>query len=135
MRKFPKSSETLRRKKGPLGLLFIGLLAVLPFVIAGSSVAYGAHLENNDAFCASCHTEPESTFVGRAQSAASKTGEVQDLAAFHAGQAQAVKCIECHSGDGLSGRVDAMKLGARDLSAYVRGDFPQPSPLTHAIAD
>ncbi|RME83723.1 MAG: hypothetical protein D6775_07390 [Caldilineae bacterium] len=134
MSKSPQQKVAARRKRGPLSLLLIGLIAVIPLLTVGSA-AYGAHLENNDTFCASCHTEPESTYVERVQTAATASEPVRDLAVFHAGQHQPVTCIECHSGAGIGGRIDALVLGARDLVAYARGNYPQPSPLTHPIAD
>ncbi len=87
-------------------------------------------MENNDAFCASCHTEPESAYVARAQAAGNS-----DLASGHAHLEQAVGCIECHSGAGVKGRGDALKLGIRDLAHYVAGNYPQPTSLTWAIPD
>ena len=100
---------------------------VAVLLLTASTFAYGAHLENNDRFCASCHTQPESTFVTRAQ------GSSLDLASAHS--AKGVGCIACHSGDGAAGRLDAVLLGVRDLAAYVRSDYPQPAILTHPIAD
>ena len=111
------------------------LLVLAPLLIGGSSVALGAHLENNDAFCASCHTEPESTYVQRISETRNQSAPVKDLATFHAVSDGATRCIDCHSGGGLSGRIDAMKLGARDLSSYMQGNYAQPAPLTQAVSN
>jgi nitrate/TMAO reductase-like tetraheme cytochrome c subunit len=100
---------------------------VVVLLLTASTFAYGAHLENNDRFCASCHTEPESTYVARARQSA------VDLASAH--KSKGVGCIDCHSGNGPGGRLDALKLGARDLDVYLRGNYPQPSVLTHPIPD
>jgi len=103
-----------------LALLLVGVVA-----ITGS-----AQLENHDVFCASCHTQPETGYVERAG------GEQPvDLASFHAQHESTVNCIECHSGSGATGRAEAMALGARDLTAYVQGGYPQPSVQTHPIPD
>lgn len=115
-------------------LLFAGLL-VLVVLLPGTAIGVSVQLENTDSFCASCHTQPETTYVDAAQAARSQKDTATDLATFHAGAEQSVHCIECHSGKGITGRVDAITLGARDLTAYVKGNFPQPSPLTHPIAD
>ncbi len=96
-------------------------------LLTASTFAYGVHLENDDHFCGSCHTEPESTFVAREQQSA------VDLASAHA--SEGVGCIDCHSGGGLGGRLDAIVLGARDLTAYVKGSYPQPALLTHPVLD
>jgi len=106
-----------------LGFVMAGLILFL----IGSTVAYGSHLENNNSFCASCHTEPESTYVTRAQQPAA------DLASAHT--AKRVACIDCHSGAGPLGRLGAMTIGAHDLAAYVSGHYTQPAPLTHSIPD
>ncbi len=103
-----------------------GILAV--FLLSSGGVLYAAHLENNDTFCASCHTEPESTFVDRSQA-----GAPVDLASSHAGKE--VHCIQCHSGDGVAGRVDAMTIGASDLLAFKTGNFHAPAIVTVPIDD
>jgi len=100
---------------------------VASLLLTTGTFAYGAHLENNDHFCASCHTEPETTYVARTQHPA------VDLASAHTGNN--VKCIDCHSGAGLSGRLDAMALGTRDLGVYVGGHYPQPAVQTRPIPD
>ncbi len=102
-----------------------GVLLVIVF--SASTLALGAQMENNDQFCASCHTQPESTFVDRTQHPA------VDLASAH--KAEQVGCIACHSGEGVPGRLDALKLGARDLTAFISRHYPQPAQLTHAISD
>lgn len=94
----------------------------------------GVHMENNDAFCASCHTEPESTYFDRAHGG----DKTVDLAAFHAVNnepAKSARCIDCHSGTGINGRLHAMSLGAYDALKYVSGNYPQPSIQTHPIGD
>ncbi len=105
-----------------LGLLLLGVLLIPAFT------ATGMQMENNDAFCASCHTEPETTYYRRAQA-----DTAVDLSSFHAGKD--TRCIDCHSGEGLNGRLHAMALGGGDALKYVSGNFPQPSPLTKPIPD
>ncbi len=105
-----------------LGLLLLGVLLIPVFTVTGMQ------MENNDAFCTSCHTEPEMTFYNRTQAATAV-----DLSSFHAGEE--TRCIDCHSGEGLNGRLHAMALGGGDALKFVRGNFPQPSPLTQPISD
>jgi hypothetical protein len=88
----------------------------------------GMKLENHDNFCASCHTNPESEYVDRAHAETAV-----DLASFHTGES--VRCIDCHSGKGIDGRIQAMSLGGHDLIKFVSGRFPQPAPLTQSIHD
>ncbi|NOZ07178.1 MAG: hypothetical protein GXP41_12655 [Chloroflexi bacterium] len=137
-----QSTRTTRRKRGkpsPSRLhpsrpprsraifAILGVLTLLLIVGAGGTL-YAAHLENSDSFCTSCHTEPESTFYQRTQAA-----NTTDLASAHS--LKGVHCIQCHSGDGVMGRIDGMKLGVRDLSVYLQGNYPQPSALTHPYGD
>ena len=103
----------------------VGLLALIAVPVSAFA---GMQLENHDGFCASCHTDPESEFVDRAHA-----GTAVDLASFHTGTG--VRCIDCHSGEGANGRIQAMTLGGHDLLKFVSGQFPQPAPLTKAIDD
>jgi len=105
----------------------LGALVLLVIAGAGGTL-YAAHLENSDSFCTSCHTEPEATFYQRAQAT-----PATDLASAHG--LKGVHCIQCHSGDGMMGRLDGMKLGARDLSVYLQGNYRQPSVLTQPYGD
>ncbi len=119
------------RWRWPLLIALLLVVLAIPSTAAGISI----HMENNDAFCASCHTEPETTFVKRVDLARINAADPQDLATAHAIAGQTVHCIDCHSGPGIMGRMDALTLGARDLIAYARGNYPQPAPLTHPIPD
>ena len=106
----------------------MGLLLASPLIMA-AVVGFGAmQFENRDSFCASCHTQPESTYFQR-ESAQDPT----DLASFHT--EKDTRCIDCHSGSGSIGRASAMMLGARDLLAFLSNHYAQPAPLTRAITD
>jgi hypothetical protein len=104
-------------------VLVIGLVAA----VGGST--YAMQQENRDAFCASCHTEGEVTFLHRALSPAPA-----DLASFHAGKG-ATRCIDCHSAAGIVGRYTTLTYGASDLISYVRGHYPQPAVQDTPIGD
>lgn len=97
-------------------------------ILAGGGGSYAAHLENNDSFCASCHTEPESEYYNRSQA-----DTPVDLASWHT--TKDTRCIDCHSGEGVTGRVSAMALGAGDLFRYLTDTATQPAPLTSPITD
>ena len=97
-------------------------------LFAGGVFATAATLEERDGFCASCHTEPESAFYQRTQAAA------VDLASKH-NASWATRCIDCHAGPGVGGRLGAMALGARDLAAFVTRADQQPAALTMPIDD
>lgn len=105
-----------------------GVILAVGLLFAGASLAYGAHLEESDAFCASCHTQPETKyFQRRLQNPAT------DLANFH--YAKGVKCIDCHSGGGVVGRVQGEMVGAKDLAAFLTHTDVQPAVLTVPIGD
>lgn len=76
--------------------------------------------ESNDRWCAGCHLPPESTFVARA---AGPTAV--DLAAAHALAVAAppLRCIECHGGPGVGGRLSALQIAVHDSWSWLRGDF------------
>ena len=116
---------------------WLSLFALLLFAVLLPSTAIGVsvNMENRDSFCASCHTQPETTYVSRSESVRSGIASPVDLAMYHAGATHPVACIQCHSGKGVPGRMDALLLGSQDLMAYVRGAYPQPAPLTHPIPD
>lgn len=105
--------------------IVIGALLVLGTVGGVTAMT----LENNDAFCASCHSEPETTFFQRESAAPS------DLASWHNAKEQ-TNCIDCHSGKGLvPGRINSLLLGAKDLLIWVSGRAQQPAPQTVPIGD
>jgi predicted CXXCH cytochrome family protein len=104
------------------------LAAAAFFVLAGATVAFADHMESNDSFCASCHSQPESTYYQRSVAA-----RPVDLASSH--HAQATRCIDCHSGRGITGRIGAMSVGAGDLLAWVTRRAIRPAPLTVPIGD
>lgn len=114
-------------KKIPRWVTWLIIAALLIVVFSSGALALSIHMENNDQFCASCHTNPETTFVDRS------TQPPTDLASAHT--AENVGCIQCHSGEGKAGRIDALKLGAHDLVAFVSRNYTQPAQLTHPIPD
>lgn len=117
-----------RRKRHVWAFILISTGAIILLGSGGFVVA--AHLEENDVFCASCHTQPESTFFDRTQST-----QVVDLASQHHNTKDTVTCIDCHAGPGISGRLNAMTIGAGDLWAYLTRTATQPASLTVPIAD
>ena len=110
-----------------------------PFLIAAAAVvafgviftvggfAFAASQEQHDSFCASCHTQPESTFYQRS------TAQATDMASFHT--TQKVNCIDCHSGVGLDGRIAAEMMGARNALLWYTGTAKQPAVQTVPVGD
>jgi len=120
-------SPSTTKKRFPLLKILVGL-AAFGIVMAASGFSFAASQETHDNFCASCHTEPESTFYQRSISA-----QVVDLASYHT--PQKTRCIDCHSGPGLFGRMQAELLGARNSTAWYLHFAKQPAPLTFPIKD
>jgi hypothetical protein len=101
----------------------IGIVLVLAIGFVGMM-----RMEETDTFCASCHTQPESTYVERVKK------DAVDAASKHMIESQ-THCIDCHSGPGLVGRAGAILLGARNAVMYVTKTMKQPAELTVPIAD
>lgn len=122
----PKAKKNKSPYKFSWRVPMFALVGVLVLAVGGFTTA--AKMEENDAFCASCHTEPESTYFDRSQAAAAV-----DLASAH--HAEGTRCIDCHSGAGVTGRISGMQVGFADLVAYKLGTAKQPAPLTVPISD
>lgn len=122
-----KKKAPVKKKTFPILPAVLGSIAlVLVLTIGGFSFA--ATQESRDAFCASCHTQPESTFYQNSQGS-----QAVDMASAHT--PKNVRCIDCHSGVGVTGRVQAELLGARNAVLWYSGTAKQPAPLTNPIPD
>jgi predicted CXXCH cytochrome family protein len=108
--------------------LVLGSLIVVGILAAAGGLAFAASQESHDAFCASCHTQPESTFYQR-----SIAGLAVDLGSFHT--TQNTRCIDCHSGQGITGRIAAELQGAHNALLWYTGKAVQPAVLTSPISD
>lgn len=114
----------------PVPAAIVGVL-----VVGGlGSMAVGANLEEKDSFCASCHTQPESTYYQRSlQVKGGDMAAASDLASAHV--IKAVKCIDCHSGSGIPGRLGAFFVGSGDLLHWITHTAIQPAPQLYPISD
>ncbi len=106
--------------------VFVAIIAAGALAIAGIGGALA--LENQDAFCASCHTQPETTYYQR-----SIQSNATDLAAFHT--KKETHCIDCHSASGTFGRASGLTQGAHDLANFVRGAYHSPAITTNPLGD
>lgn len=119
------------RRKGLLRLIWAAVGAAgLAAIMAAGGFAFAASQETHDAFCASCHTQPESRFFQRSTA----TSPI-DLASFHTTQSTPTRCIDCHSGTGVLGRMGAELLGAHNALAWYTGTAIQPARQTVPIQD
>jgi predicted CXXCH cytochrome family protein len=119
--------ERARRRRKVLWITVLSIIAVVALFGIGS-FTFAASMEEKDSFCASCHTEPESTYYARGLQQTPT-----DLATFH--QTKQNRCIDCHSGVGVTGRLVAMAIGARNAAAYFTKTARQPAPLLFPIGD
>jgi len=98
------------------------------------------HLEQDDAFCTSCHLQD-----GRPLHAARledfRARPAASLAAAHAAAGNKLRqdgrfrCIDCHGGSGLLGRARVKLLSARDAFWYVTGRFEEPDAMNWPLWD
>lgn len=103
----------------------LGTIGLLLLAAAGGGTV-SAQLESNDSFCTSCHTQPETTYFARSQAPA------VDLASVHT--TENVACIDCHSGEGVVGRAEAIAQGAQNLALYASGHYQSPAVLRGSLA-
>lgn len=120
----PPPQKRKRRFSWPLAILIIGLGGLL---LSSAGFVVVTALEEQDTFCASCHTVPEITYFNRAYFALDNPAQpVPDLSTAHYKAAKAdntaFKCIECHRGDaGLPHRISTLGLAAYDTLIYLTG--------------
>lgn len=98
------------------------------FALAVGVYTTGVQLEDNDAFCASCHVEPESAYYQDSLEA-----EAPTLAGFHA--STETRCVDCHSRQWIPGRLWAQWGGLQNLLAYQSGRYRNPSVTTRPVGD
>ena len=123
------SEEPKANKKSrfPYSYIIIGII-VVGIVFTAGGFTFAATQEEHDNFCSSCHTQPESTYYERSIAA-----QATDLASFHT--TQSVRCIDCHSGEGVSGRISAELMGAHNALMWYTGTAQQPAVQTVPISD
>ena len=127
--KAKKSQSNKTRNPRTKLLVYILLVGLgLAIFLTASGFTFAATQEQHDVFCSSCHTQPESTFYQRSIDA-----QAIDLASAHT--AEKTRCIDCHSGVGVFGRVKAELLGAHNALAYYTNTAVQPAQMTRSIAD
>jgi len=124
-----KSTATPKKSK-QRSRIIIGLIVAAIAVVALSAggFAFAATQESHDQFCASCHTQPETTYVAR-----STTAPAVDLASYHT--TQSILCIDCHSGQGVTGRISAELMGAKNAFKWYTGTAVQPAVVNTPIGD
>lgn len=119
-------AELLRNKWLLLPIGLCVLLAAGIYAVAGT-------LEGDDAFCASCHVEPEATYYQHSRAQSPPTLAAFHVATFQAGEG--ARCIDCHSGRWIPGRLGAQWIGLGNLLAFRSGEYRQPAQTTRPTGD
>ncbi len=109
-------------------VVLVAVVVVLGILMPGVGAGVSLLLENQNAFCASCHTQPEVKYYEQSLQAQATT-----LASFHA-QKQ-TSCIDCHSGGGPLGRAAGLMQGADDLVRYLSGHYNAPAITSNPLGD
>ena len=122
-----QKNASANKKKFPLITVILAVF-VVGVLLAAGGFTFAASQETHDSFCASCHTQPESTFYQRSTDA-----QPVDLASYHT--TQKTECINCHSGQGVIGRVQAELMGARNALKWYTATAVQPATLVFPIGD
>ncbi len=120
-------------------LAAFGAAALLAVAFGAAFLVSASAAEEHDAFCASCHTVPEQTYVDRARQASGGSQPYLDLASAHYGLSAVAgggfRCIACHRGDStLPNRLATLTLGARDTFIFVAGHADPAIEKAHANA-
>lgn len=123
----PKRKPLVKKSKFAI-LPFLGIAAIVAVLLGTGGMVFASSQEDHDSFCASCHTQPESTFFER-----STASTPVDLASAHT--PKEVRCIDCHSGSGVTGRIQAEMMGARNALMWYTGTAIQPAKVTFPIQD
>ncbi len=109
----------------PFHWRFLFVMATFGLITLTVGVAFVSYQEQDNDFCAACHTQPESEYVARSKDAAARQNAI-DLAAFHHRKDE-VKCIDCHGGEGLGGRAQVIAISAWDALKHYTGTARQPA--------
>jgi Cytochrome c554 and c-prime len=123
----PSHSPVANPRLWPRWLAIVGAVVLGVVVLGVVGFASGTLLEENDSFCGSCHTVPETTYLDRSGAASvSASAVVSDLATFHYHQAltntTSFQCIVCHRGTAsLGDRAQTLALALKDTVTLVSG--------------
>jgi hypothetical protein len=97
-------------------------------------------IEENDAFCSSCHL-PSGAPLHEENAADFAARPAVSLAVAHAvagNEARAdgaFRCIDCHGGTGFLGRARVKALSVRDAAIYLLGEFEEPHGMAWPLRD
>ena len=120
-----KDEKNARVRHFPFAIL--GISAIIFLVAVAGSVAFVSYQEQDDRFCMSCHTQPETEYFNRyVQADATKFAD--DLASFHHRKKE-VRCIDCHVGEGIVGRTQVVAMAGWNAFKHYTGLQQQPAKI------
>jgi nitrate/TMAO reductase-like tetraheme cytochrome c subunit len=105
----------------------------MALVAAPLGWAISDRLESDNDFCISCHLDGRPLHEQKMRQFAS-TPPVS-LAAAHAAASPGFRCIDCHGGTSIVGRVRVKAVAARDALRYLLADFGEPETMRHPLWD
>jgi hypothetical protein len=119
----------------------IALAAALLLAAAPAGFVASDRLEQRNEFCSSCHLEP-GVPLHREIRSDFDAAVPASLAAAHAragveasGSQREFRCIDCHGGTSLVGRLRVKAVAARDAFWYVMGRFEEPRRMRAPLWD
>lgn len=112
-------------------LRFLALGAIIAAITVIGGVGFVSMQEQDDRFCVSCHTQPETEYMAR-NLRADQTQSAEDLASFHH-RKKDVRCIDCHVGEGFIGRSTVVTLAAWDAFKHYTGIARQPAVIVYPV--
>ena len=110
---------------------FLAVGAVVLVLALVGGVGWVSYQEQDDHFCISCHTQPETQYFDR-NTRADATGSAEDLASFHH-RTKGIRCIDCHVGEGFVGRAQVVSIAAWDAFKHYTGLARQPATIVIAV--
>lgn len=120
------AEQQRRKQRGRIATLATATLFLL-FAVSAVGFGVASALEEDDRFCISCHTIPETTYYNRAYIAYDHLDTAPvDLASRHyqlaALRGEAFQCIACHRGDSSLGhRLATIALASKDTAIWFAG--------------
>jgi hypothetical protein len=119
---------------------FTPVAAVAAVAAASAAWLVTDHLERDNDFCTACHLEP-GVPLHRGIRRDFDRSPPASLAGLHArkarseGEGGGFRCIDCHGGASLRGRMRVKALAAKDAFWYAVGCFEEPQAMRWPLWD
>ncbi len=119
---------------------WIGLFVLVAGLLLPGGWVLSDRLEEDNDFCNACHLEPGRPLHERIRQGFDARPPVNlasahGLAGTEARPDGSLRCIDCHGGTGLAGRLRVKALAAKDAFWYVVGHFEEPDSMRWPLRD